>query len=183
MKYLADSGAVGTGVSATQSCVMNPGAWVRRGIYPGSKIYLSGTGSLAEQFLADLDKSPVKGNYFMAVVANKHGQSCELNLGASYGNTFESMQAASPGTVQVYSICKDDDGYKQAFDKITASVSYVGQEFPFAVPEGLKLRDVIILHSNGTSVKVTPDQYVIADGKIKFHVKLSKTDKLTVVFF
>lgn len=183
MKYLSESSAGGYGVSGTQPCAMNPATWVRRGIYQNSPIYFSGAGDLASQFLAEMAKSTLKGNYFMAVVANKHGQSCELNVGASYGDVFESLEALSPGTVQTYSICKNDDGYKQAFDKISASVSYVSQEFPLVVPEGLKLRDVMILHANGPTEKIPKDQYEVIDGKIKFSLKLLKTDKLTAIFF
>lgn len=180
MAYLASAY---TGTSATQACKMTGPTGVRRGIVRSGYLLEGGT-DVAANFLSDIAKTALHGNYFMAVVGNTHGQSCELKVGQSYVETFERLQNSSPGVVQTYSLCQDDDGYKKAFDKIASSVSYVSQEFPLEIPEGMKIRDVLLKRKDGSAVeKVKADQYDVADGKIKISLKLAKGDKLTVIVF
>lgn len=180
MGYLA---ATYTGFLPNQTCQMVGPTGVRRGILR-SGYFLEGSPDLAVNFLNDISKTALHGNYFMAVVGNIRGQSCELKTGQSYAETFERLQSSSPGVVQTYSLCQDDDGYKKAFDKIAASVSYVSQDFPLEIPEGMKVRDVLLQRKDSATVeKVKPDQYDVAEGKIKISLKLSKGDKLTVIVF
>lgn len=171
------------GVSATQPCQMDAPTWIKRGLVR-TDYFLNNSSDIAADFLSDIAQTPLNGNYFMAVVMNKRGQSCALKSGQSYGDIFDRLQAQSPANVQTYSICQTDEGYKQAFDKIASSVSYVSQQFPLEIPADFKIRDVLLFHQGkGSPEKLTADQYEVVDGNIKFNVKLSKTDVLKVIMF
>lgn len=180
MSYLA---SFTTGVSETQPCQMETPKRIITKTIRESRFFTKPT-SLAENFLSDMDKTQLQGNYFMAVLMNKRGQSCELKSGNSFGDTFEHLQKLNPGEVKTYSICKDDDGYTQAFDKIAASVSFVEQEFSLIVPEGVSLRDVVVVRSGSQSREsLSANEYVVHEGKLKINSKLHKGDKVIAVMF
>lgn len=180
MSYLAGSM---TGVSETQPCQMEAPKRIITRTVRESRFFTKST-NLAESFLSDMSKTQLRSNYFMAVLMNKRGQSCELKSGNSYGDTFENLQKLNPGEVKTYSLCKDDDGYTQAFDKIAAAVSFVEQEFSLVVPAGASLRDVVVIRSGGQSREsLSSDQYVIHEGKLKINSQLRKGDKIIAVMF
>lgn len=139
---------------------------------------------IAAKALQDLSASKVGDNYFMAIVTNVRRQSCALKEGQSYGDVFERMQQLKPSAVKTYSICTGDNGYQEAFKEIAASVSYVTQEFPLEIPDGMEVKDVLLTRQGDTTpIKVDATQYEVVDGTIKFRMKLSGTDKLHVVIF
>lgn len=180
MSYLA---GLTTGVSETQPCQMEAPTRIITSMVRESR-FLTKSTNLSESFLSDMGKTQLRGNYFMAVLMNKRGQSCELKSGNSFGDTFEKLQKLNPGVVKTYSLCKDDDGYTQAFDKIAASVSFVEQEFSLTVPEGLALRDVVVVRSGGQSREsLSSNQYVVHEGKLKINSQLRKGDKVIAVMF
>lgn len=180
MSYLA---GLTTGVSEMQPCQMEAPTRIITSTVKESR-FLTKSTNLSESFLSDMGKTQLRGNYFMAVLMNKRGQSCELKSGNSFGDTFEKLQKLNPAEVKTYSICKDDDGYTQAFDKIAASVSFVEQEFSLTIPEGLALRDVVVVRSGGQSREsLSSNQYVIHEGKLKINSQLRKGDKVIAVMF
>lgn len=180
MSYLS---GLTTGVSETQPCQMEALKRIATSMIRQSR-FLTKSTNLAESFLSDMSKTQLRNNYFMAVLMNKRGQSCELKSGNSYGDTFDQLQKLNPGEIKTYSLCKDDDGYTQAFDKIAASVSFVEQEFSLTVPEGVSLRDVVVVRSGGRSREsLSSNQYVVHEGKLKINSQLNKGDKVIAVMF
>ena len=100
MSYLAGSM---TGVSETQPCQMEaPKRIITRTIRESR--FFTKSMNLAESFLSDMSKTQLRSNYFMAVLMNKRGQSCELKSGNSYGDTFENIKKLNQGEVKNYSI-------------------------------------------------------------------------------